>query len=571
MDCAAVKPRMEALVNGTLPASEREPAEQHIAMCEGCRLELELVRAIGSQEKAPAVGKDDWTLDRIFGAHGEPGRGGEPPAAGPSGRSPDALSMAPLAPPAAAPSSTASNLPASPFPLEPPGSASEAETAMPESIADPTPFASAMRPTTPPSAPSAPGPAPDAGSSSSEGSMGESNAGPAPARPKRAAPSWDFEPADASTEAKVPEESLFFATEALTRRKEPEAHKGSNFRVLLWGAGGLIGAILLAFSSWFVLHMSSAEDAGKKDEPDFNLEDPEDPGKPPPADGAQPGQPSEEPDQTAQGAPPTGTPGVSPPQPSASSGTAVSPAPPATRQNPPVTRSSTSGMPFPNPPAADQSPGITTTPRTSTGSQRSSGSPSQHGSDAGSRRSTPGAVKPFPRPTRQAPDYGEETHIFGITPSPSQRETNDEDLAPPPSQAPSTTRKTSPPEPVRPAEEKPAGDNPPAPAPPPDTPIQRLHMATVGAEERGDLADLRRLRSAWKEYVSKVVGPDRSRAKREYADCLWAIQGITGKRGDQKDTLAAYRDYLLSAPAGGADNRSASRLRQLEEAFTEKR
>ena len=550
MDCAAVKPRMEALVNGTLPASEREPAEQHIAMCEGCRLELELVRAIGSQEKAPAVGKDDWTLDRIFGAHGEPGRGGEPPA-----------------PPAAAPSSTASNLPASPFPLEPPGSASEAETAMPESIADPTPFASAMRPTTPPSAPSAP----DAGSSSSGGSMGESNADPAPARPKRAAPSWDFEPADASTEAKVSEESLFFATEALTRRKEPEAHKGSNFRVLLWGAGGLIGAILLAFSSWFVLHMSSPDGAGTKDEPDFNLEDPEDPGKKPPADGAQPSQPSEEPDQTAQGAPPTGTPEVSPPQPSVSSGTAVSPATPATRQNPPVTRSSTSGMPFPNPPATDQSPGITTTPRTSTGSQRSSGSPSQHGSDAGSRRTIAGAVKPFPRPTTQAPDYGEETHIFGITPSPSQRETNDEDLAPPPSQAPSATRKTSPPEPVRPAEDKPAGDNPPAPAPPPDTPIQRLHMATVGAEGRGDLADLRRLRSAWKEYVSKVVGPDRSRAKREYADCLWAIQGITGKRGDQKDTLAAYRDYLLSAPAGGADNRSASRLRQLEEAFTEKR
>jgi hypothetical protein len=67
MDCAAVKPRMEALVNGSLPESERSLAEQHIAACEGCRLELELVRAIGSQEKAPAVGKDDWTLDRIFG------------------------------------------------------------------------------------------------------------------------------------------------------------------------------------------------------------------------------------------------------------------------------------------------------------------------------------------------------------------------------------------------------------------------------------------------------------------------------------------------------------------------
>ena len=115
---------------------------------------------------------------------------------------------------------------------------------------------------------------------------------------------------------------------------------------------------------------------------------------------------------------------------------------------------------------------------------------------------------------------------------------------------------------------KPDEETPPTPAP--DTPIQRLHLSTVAAEERGDLADLRRLRAAWKEFMTRVVGPDRSRARREYADCLWAIQALTGKRGDQKDTLAAYRDYLLSSPAGGADNRSASRLRQLEEAFTEK-
>ena len=72
MDCAAVKPRMEALVSGSLPESERTMAEQHIAICEGCRLELELVRAIGSQEKQPAGtgSKDDWTLDRIFGGSG---------------------------------------------------------------------------------------------------------------------------------------------------------------------------------------------------------------------------------------------------------------------------------------------------------------------------------------------------------------------------------------------------------------------------------------------------------------------------------------------------------------------
>src|SRR6266850_3181638 len=146
MDCAAVKPRMEALVNGSLPPSEREPAEQHIAMCEGCRLELELVRAIGSQEKAPAVGKDDWTLDRIFGAEGPQGKGGEPAAAGAPAESP--FKPEPLAPP-----------------RNEDGSAAHVE-----SIADPSPFASAMRPASPP-----PTPAPEP---SSPASMGESRADP---------------------------------------------------------------------------------------------------------------------------------------------------------------------------------------------------------------------------------------------------------------------------------------------------------------------------------------------------------------------------------------------------------
>jgi hypothetical protein len=94
----------------------------------------------------------------------------------------------------------------------------------------------------------------------------------------------------------------------------------------------------------------------------------------------------------------------------------------------------------------------------------------------------------------------------------------------------------------------------------------------VEAEERGELAALRRLRGSWKSFMSKMgVGPQRARAKREYADCLWAIQSLTGSRADQKSALAAYREYLLGAPAGGADSRSVSRLRQLEDALSEKR
>jgi hypothetical protein len=111
------------------------------------------------------------------------------------------------------------------------------------------------------------------------------------------------------------------------------------------------------------------------------------------------------------------------------------------------------------------------------------------------------------------------------------------------------------------------------PAPPEITrPIDRIHLATVAAEERGDLIELRRLRATWKDFMSKMgVGPERARARREYADCLWAIQTLTGRRSDQKDALSAYRNYLLSAPAGGADTRSVSRLRQLEDALAEKR
>jgi hypothetical protein len=103
------------------------------------------------------------------------------------------------------------------------------------------------------------------------------------------------------------------------------------------------------------------------------------------------------------------------------------------------------------------------------------------------------------------------------------------------------------------------------------SPIERIHLATLAAAEHGDLVGLRRLRGTWKNYMSKMgVGPERARARREYADCLWAIQSLTARRGDQKDALAAYREYLLSAPAGGADSQSVSRLRQLEDALAEK-
>jgi hypothetical protein len=92
----------------------------------------------------------------------------------------------------------------------------------------------------------------------------------------------------------------------------------------------------------------------------------------------------------------------------------------------------------------------------------------------------------------------------------------------------------------------------------------------VGAEERGDLGTLKSLRETWKGFLQKAgVGPDRIRAKRELADCLWAIQAITGRKADQRDALRAYRDYLINAPAGGADSRTVSRTKQLQDALSE--
>ncbi|HZI89633.1 MAG TPA: zf-HC2 domain-containing protein, partial [Candidatus Polarisedimenticolia bacterium] len=106
---------MEALVSGSLPESERALAEQHIAMCEGCRLELELVRAVGSQEKPPAGSKEDWTIDRIFGSEGAPG-GGTASEATSEAAAPPSSSPFPSATPAAPPSTPEPDPPA---PLHP--------------------------------------------------------------------------------------------------------------------------------------------------------------------------------------------------------------------------------------------------------------------------------------------------------------------------------------------------------------------------------------------------------------------------------------------------------------------
>ena len=528
MDCAAVKPRMEALVNGSLPESERLLAEQHIAACEGCRLELELVRAIGSQEKAPAVGKDDWTLDRIFGAEKNPGGG------------------SPAVPPESAPEPAASS------------SSDAVDDAAAESLFGPAPAASSPAP--PPAETGEAEPVAEA-----PRKWGK-KAGPAPAEGN----SWDFEPADAKSNVKPPEQSLFFATEALTRRKDQDSKKGSNLRVILWGVGGLAGAALLAFSSYFVLHMkppapdistpgSQAPAAGETgtttpDTPPAPAPE----AAPPPASSAPADEPAATPpDNSAQVAP------VAPPRVSASWA-----APPTL----PLGARATGPAPVTRIPAARHIVPATPAPRSASRLPEQGSTPAE----THTRVAGPSAPAPSPEthlsPAPETPSEDTPSAKPAIDSQTGAAQTGSDDESDEPAPPPKTTRPATrgssmwQSHPPKPEEQEPA-----PPAPDPNAPIERLHMATVAAAEHGDLDALRRLRGTWKSFMVKIVGPDRSRAKREYADCLWAIQDRTGRRSDQKDALAAYREYLLGAPAGGADSRSVSRLRQLEDALSEAR
>jgi hypothetical protein len=110
---------------------------------------------------------------------------------------------------------------------------------------------------------------------------------------------------------------------------------------------------------------------------------------------------------------------------------------------------------------------------------------------------------------------------------------------------------------------------PPAPEPAVGKPIDQLRLATETAAKEVDLAKLKKLKSSWKSLIASTAGPDRTRAKREYADCLWSIQEISGRNSDRREALTAYREYVLYAPAGGADSRTINRMRSLEEILTD--
>jgi hypothetical protein len=44
---------------------------------------------------------------------------------------------------------------------------------------------------------------------------------------------------------------------------------------------------------------------------------------------------------------------------------------------------------------------------------------------------------------------------------------------------------------------------------------------------------------------------------------------MTGRDADRKEALTAYREYVLHAPAGGADSRTINRMRHLEDVLSD--
>ncbi|HKQ20050.1 MAG TPA: hypothetical protein VJW75_09925, partial [Candidatus Eisenbacteria bacterium] len=356
---------------------------------------------------------------------------------------------------------------------------------------------------------------------------------------------------DAKPEAALPEGSLFFAEETLARQGQARKGQSSAKRVLIWGAGAVVGIGLLALSLWIGLFAKQ----GERDStvPLAGTASPGTQDSPTPSDSTAAAT-----DGVGEVAPPTETPEV-----------LTQPADEVVAKPPaPLGARALSGTGLPPIPATTKSASTSVAPRSTTGSPAPK-----------SQQSAPSGTASV------APKQGSPKTASGTAPrQPAPADTIDPEQAllraPPPYQeqdipftAPKTTTTTKKPAPsgTSPTVSKPV-EPAPDPAPPVDAvqrPIDRLHLATVAAEQADDLVTLRKLRDTWKGLVRTSVGPDRARAKRELADCYWAIQTLTGRTSDKKDALAAYREYLLNAPAGGADPRTVARMRQLEDALAE--
>jgi hypothetical protein len=364
---------------------------------------------------------------------------------------------------------------------------------------------------------------------------------------------WGFEPVDPPRASSPPEESLNFAEEALTRSSRREGSR-AIFRVVLWSCGALAGVALLAVSVWMAMaHRESADEAQTLAPPPHQVADSVAVGSTAPKDSI----------STSAGLPTTAAPAPS-----------VIPAPvPAPQPKMPAQPGGGTSV------ASTSGPGtkatttkVSATGTSSTAGPKSAASTSGSQTASGSHEPEPSASQtaPSPTPPRRGPPTREEG-FEPVTDGPAETKAtwSQSDFTPAPTQ---TQRKptvsTRPPVSFESAPEE------ARPATPPDEtdtsgPVGRLHLATVKAHEDRDLGALRKIKTSWKSYLRTALGTDRERAKREMADCLWAIQEMTGHDADRKEALNAYREYVLHAPAGGADSRTISRMRHLEDVLSD--
>ncbi|MEK7348027.1 MAG: zf-HC2 domain-containing protein [Candidatus Eisenbacteria bacterium] len=518
MDCSEAKPQLTALVSGRLSPDDEAELRTHLETCEECSLEVKLLQ----------------------------GRSAPSPAA-PEPKPEPLLKVAPLAPPhsdwtvekifgdggasGAAPPGDAVASPAAPSARPSPLFAAEEPTAIPAIAAE----------TAPPKPSSAAKPAPDA---------------------------WDFELADAARDATPPEESLLFAEQALNRRIDDPSRKGAALRAILWSGGAVAGVALLGVSLWMAMavHRAPPREIAARVK---NSTAPTSEAKPPMPD------PPEKPEaptldasasnpETGEAAP-SALPAQTPP-----ASSAAAPAPIKSSLAP---KSPPAAPPSAPAGAKASAPKPTLPPASKSADATAPAAVVKSGATSVATKDPPPAAKPAAAASGPA----------AATPPAASAKRDDDDMWPtddpvhatpaapksaaPPKQAagsaPETQRSVSAAETATPAApETPRVDL---------KPIDRIHAATDQAAKDQDLLALRELKTTWKNLLRTVVGPDRSRAKRELADCLWVIQALSGRIADQRETLLAYRDYLLSAPAGGADARSAARLRELEDAISERR
>ncbi len=522
MDCAAAKPQLESYAAGRLQGPDREDLERHLATCEECAVAIELLR---TPKDPPSEDAADWTVAKIF----------------------DELEI---------------------------GEVAAEERAL--GRIDEGRDGSAERPDAPPVvpmfdvAPSGLGaPAPPDDSASHPTAKAES-AEHGPSGPNDH--DWGFEPADANLDVAPPEDSVVLAKEALSVQRKPAQRRSAALRVLLWSVGGVAGVGLLGASVWIAISAQQAPPAAVRATTRVATQAPEPPASFAQDDGAVPPRAAEAPIDSAPTAlaPPT-TAGASNPtgevataKPVATSPIAAAPRAAAPVAPKPVTKATTAKVttrtpapaaPAPRPPAPSAT--ASTEPSTPLPLQSTARDEDDDMWPTDVVLTRPPTISPPPASAAPAP---------ASEPKPVERVVRGDDAP----AAPPATSTTTAPEPA-PA---PASSDTPTPEPADTAPkgtIQRLHEATEQAAAAADLDGLRKLRDAWRSHLKSVVGPTRSRVKREYADCLWAVQLLTGRADDQRDALVAYRDFLLSAPAGGTDSRSAARLRQLEDVLAGRR